>query len=253
MKIGDSKWTELLIEGITAFNLEISQQQVQQIILHASELSEWNKKINLTAITDPFEICVKHMIDSLALLKFIKKNQQLLDMGSGGGFPGIPLKIMAPAIPMILIDASRKKVGFLKHVIRTLDLKNIHALHCRAESFPRHKSTGLSQKNMPLAPKEQKIIENRENGFGVVVSRAFSSLDKIIQLSLPLIENRARILALKGRINKEEIGKARQVLENTWGDGIKHSTGYSMRIERYRLPHMGADRSIVQIDIKGQG
>jgi len=113
----------LLLKGLQAkclkdLNIDVSEQQAQLMSLHAKELMLWNKKINLTAIKQPMQIVEKHFIDCLAASFFIKNEKSILDMGSGGGFPGIPLKIMNPDLEIVLMDSSRKKINFLKHVIR---------------------------------------------------------------------------------------------------------------------------------------
>ena len=103
--------------------------------IHAKELMMWNKKINLTAIKQPLKIAEKHFIDSLAAASFIKNKNSIIDLGSGGGFPGIPLKIMNPLLHVVLVDSSRKKINFLKHVIRLLGLQVIDAIHSRAQDL----------------------------------------------------------------------------------------------------------------------
>ena len=157
MQIGSKEWSDLIIEGAAAFDIDLNHRQTRQFATHAAELVRWNQKINITAITDPFEVAVKHVLDSLPAARFISGDAILLDIGSGGGFPGLPLKVLMPSLSVTLIDASRKKVSFLKHVIRTLKLDNIEALHIRAEDLA----------NDPLY----------RNRFNVIISRAVSSLE----------------------------------------------------------------------------
>ena len=127
MEIGSREWQRLIIDGSRVLGIEIDEGLTAQFIVHASELIKWNRKINLTAITDPRNIAIKHLLDSLAPALHIPDEARLLDMGSGGGFPGIPLKILKPSLFVMLIDGNRKKVNFLKHVLRTLYLENIAA------------------------------------------------------------------------------------------------------------------------------
>ena len=153
MQIGSKKWQNLIYEGAKNLDIQIDKRKIEKFAIHALELMKWNQKTNLTAITDPFEVAIKHFLDSIVPVKIIPSNASLLDIGSGGGFPGIPLKIILPSLSVTLIDASRKKVSFLKHIIRILELKNIDALHIRAEEFA----------NEPGVAKK----------FDVIISRAF--------------------------------------------------------------------------------
>lgn len=117
------------------FGTKLNQDQLQKFLLYLSELKKWNKKVNLTALKDDLDILVKHFLDSLLPLRFIPPNSSLLDIGSGAGFPGIPLKIAEPTLKVTLMDSSFKKVIFLRHIIRTLGLKDIHTLHAHAEKM----------------------------------------------------------------------------------------------------------------------
>jgi 16S rRNA (guanine527-N7)-methyltransferase len=135
MNIGSNEWSQVIIDGAKAFDLDIDRFHTDLFAAHARELLHWAKSINLTTIVDPFEVAVKHFVDSLAPARLITPGAILLDIGSGGGFPGIPLKVVIPTLSITLIDASRKKVNFLKHVIRALRLDGIEALHIRAEEL----------------------------------------------------------------------------------------------------------------------
>ncbi|MFC1883090.1 16S rRNA (guanine(527)-N(7))-methyltransferase RsmG [Thermodesulfobacteriota bacterium] len=135
MKIGSSEWSKLIIDGARAFDLDLDRHHTDRFTAYAAELLRWNQTINLTTLTDPCEVAVKHFVDSLAPAKLVSPGATLLDIGSGGGFPGIPLKVVIPTLSITLIDASRKKVTFLKHVIRTLKLEGIEALHIRAQDL----------------------------------------------------------------------------------------------------------------------
>ena len=125
MEIGSEKWKNIIKDGAKTMEIHIDQEQVDQCALHAVELMKWNQKTNLTTITDPLEVAVKHFLDSMAPAPLISQSSKMLDIGSGGGFPGIPLKILIPSLSVTLIDASRKKVSFLSYLIRTLKLKLI--------------------------------------------------------------------------------------------------------------------------------
>jgi 16S rRNA (guanine527-N7)-methyltransferase len=114
----------------------ITEQQVEQFFLYRQLLLEWNERFNLTAITNPGEILVKHFLDSLSLLSaFHRDEAHVLDLGAGAGFPGLPLKIVRPAWRVVLMEATGKKVTFLRHIIETLGLRGVEAVHGRAEEL----------------------------------------------------------------------------------------------------------------------
>lgn len=178
MKIGSDQWIRMVLDGATRLNLEISAQQAAQFAMHAQWLMEWNRKINLTAITDSEEVGVKHFLDAVAPMAHIPDEGHLLDMGTGGGFPGIPLKIMRPAQPMTLIDSVRKKISFVKHVIRHLSLENIEALHTRAEDM---------------------VKPGSDRGkYDVVVCRALADVEGAVNLALPLLKPSGKIVLYQG-------------------------------------------------------
>lgn len=157
-------------------------------------LLKWNEKINLTAITDPGEMRIKHIEDSLALLPYIKDAKTILDLGSGAGFPGIPLKMERPSLDVTLLEATRKKVSFLQAAIAQLGLKGITAVCGRAE--------------------DPAVIE-RLGTFDVVVSRATWELGRFIPLALPYLCPSGKIVAMKGAKWEEELSSARKTLEQT--------------------------------------
>lgn len=151
----------------------------------------------------------------------------MLDIGSGGGFPGIPLKIILPKLSVTLIDASRKKTSFLKHVIRTLKLENIEALHIRAEDLA--------------------IQPSYMNRFDVIISRALSSLDAFVRLALPLLKNRGVIIALKGEIDKSELDDLRDNVLEKMNSGGSIDRQFTISRERYSLPMLNSERSIITV------
>src|SRR3989454_11911207 len=127
---------QTFLEGLHRLGLELSQQQLGQFLLYREELLDWNARINLTAITDPEEVLIKHFLDSLSLLLvYNRPAARLLDIGAGAGFPGLPLKIVRPHWEVELLEATGKKVTFLRHMIETLHLENVVAIQGRAEEF----------------------------------------------------------------------------------------------------------------------
>jgi len=224
MQIGSQEWSDLIVEGAAALGIHLSAEQTRQFAVHAAELVRWNQKVNLTAITDPFEVAVKHFLDSLSAVRSIPENATLLDLGSGGGFPGLPLKVLKPSLTVTLIDASRKKVSFLKHVIRTLKLDKIEALHIRAEDFA----------NDPLFRRQ----------FDVIISRAVSSLDLFRRLAWPLLADTGALIALKGDIADDELN---ELQDRGFDDGDDPKTAgrhCSVTVEKFRLPFLNSNRTI---------
>jgi 16S rRNA (guanine527-N7)-methyltransferase len=227
MQIGSKKWKNVIYDGAKDLDIQINRGKIDQFGIHAAELLKWSQKTNLTAISDPLEIAVKHFLDSIAPARFIPPNTSLLDVGSGGGFPGIPLKIMIPSLSVMLIDASRKKVSFLKHVIRRLGLINIEACHVRAQD--------LSNDCRVHTP------------YDVIISRALSSMVNCVQMSLPLLAKHGVLIAMKGKITDKEVESARLLLEkhrDMQGNGI---SSVDMVLKKYRLPYLKSQRSLVII------
>jgi 16S rRNA (guanine527-N7)-methyltransferase len=218
MEIGSRQWQSLIIEGARKLGIEIDESAAAQFSIHALELVKWSRKINLTSITHPRDIAVKHFLDSLAPVEIIPENARLLDIGSGGGFPGIPLKILKPSLSVLLIDSVRKKTNFLKHVLRTLKLERIEARQVRAENLPEDPAFS--------------------NSFDVVISRALSSLDLFVKTAMPLLTAHGAIIAMKGEVNQIELDKLRS-------DASKDC--YPVEVKNYRLPSIHAQRSIVII------
>ncbi len=202
-----------------------------QFAVHAVELMKWNRKVNLTTITEPQDVAVKHFLDSIIPGPLIAPGAKVLDIGSGGGFPGIPLKILLPSLSVLLIDSSRKKVSFAKHVIRTLKLENIEARHVRAEE---------------LATKPEAV-----NSFDVIISRALTSIENFILIAFPLLAEDGVLIAMKGADPLAEIEAAwKQVDKNNILMSIDNIR-YGLALKKYMLPYQKAQRSIISIKSGG--
>ena len=131
----NAKAMKSLAAGAAELGITLTEGELQRFDLLGEELKKWNKKINLTAITDDDGIAVKHFVDSLTLFKALPRSGRVLDIGSGAGFPCIPAKIVAPGLDVLSVDAGVKKISFQKHVARTLSLSAFEALHVRAETL----------------------------------------------------------------------------------------------------------------------
>jgi 16S rRNA (guanine527-N7)-methyltransferase len=175
----------LLIEGANVFGIHLGKEIVEAFNLFLGELIKWNQKINLTAIRSEAGIITKHFLDSLSVHPYLPESSSLLDIGSGPGFPGIPLKLVDPALEIVLIDSIRKKVDFQRHVIRRLGLKGIEAFHGRVQ--------------------EREILRRMEGRFDRVISRAFSDLQTFLHVSGPFLKKGGIALAMKGELKGEEL------------------------------------------------
>jgi 16S rRNA (guanine527-N7)-methyltransferase len=218
-------WENSVIQLASEIEVAVLPEQAQQMAVHARELLCWNRKINLTAITDPSDMALNHYVDSLAISPVIGETVRIMDLGSGAGFPGIPLKIHKPSLKMFLVDASRKKINFLKHIIRQLNLTDTRALHIRI------------QHSMDCSEFDQ--------CFDVVVSRAFSSLQNFFELAHRLVLPTGQLIAMKGVVSEDEIAALRDALSRT------RPRRFATDILRYRLPSSSAQRSLVRILVGG--
>lgn len=222
MKIDSVQWRQTVIEGALALGLDVSVGQARIMGRHARELLQWNRVTNLTTITDPLEVALKHYVDAVAVAPWIGEGDRILDAGSGGGFPGVPLKIMRPDLSVTLVDSVRKKISFLKHAIRSLGLSGIDAVHGRLETLCR--------------------LPEYCGKYDLVVCRAFSSLEDFITLAIPFLSSGGSLLAMKGRWT-DCVHKPMNVKESrmvTLG-----GASFRMQIHPYRLPGLNAQRRLV--------
>lgn len=174
----------LLVAGAKVFGIRLDEKAVEAFDLYLKELLKWNRKINLTAIRTEKGIVLKHFLDSLSVYPYLPKTCILLDIGSGAGFPGIPLKMIQSSAEITLIDSVRKKVDFQNHIIRRLSLKEIAAIHGRVQ--------------------DKEIIQSMGGRFDIVISRAFSDLRTLLILSFPFLKKGGIVVAMKGQVDSEE-------------------------------------------------
>ena len=127
-------------EKALKIDVNLSDLQVEKFYKYLLELLDWNTRMNLTAITEENEVIVKHFMDSLTINKYIPKGAKLIDVGTGAGFPGIPIKIVRDDVSVVLLDSLNKRISFLNNVIESVKLDNINAVHGRAEEFGRNKN-----------------------------------------------------------------------------------------------------------------
>jgi 16S rRNA (guanine527-N7)-methyltransferase len=252
MAIGTQEWKEVIRSGAGQLGVTLTPTAVDQFAVHAREMLLWNRKINLTAITEPLAVAVKHYIDAVAPADLIAPQARLLDIGSGGGFPGIPLKIMKPSVSLTIIDAARKKVSFLNQAGRILHLKNYRVLHTRIERLRSTQDIRRSRRTIePAKPPRSGLSGVDDVGeFDVVISRALAPLDEYLTLALPFISEKGLILALKGRISESELATARHVLTAVRPAWSTKSITPELTVRRYRLPVFESERSIVAVKFR---
>lgn len=171
------------IEELSNIGIKVSELQIKQLNKYQYLLNEWNKVINLTGITEKNEVYLKHFYDSLTIFKVVNlyNIENLCDVGSGAGFPGLVLKILFPQLKVVLIDSLNKRINFLNDVINKLELKGIEALHMRSEDY----------------------AKNNKERFDIVTARAVAPLPILIELCVPLVKVDKYFIPLKANIENE--------------------------------------------------
>lgn len=194
-----------LINGLKEFNIELSDKQIEQFHQYYDLLVEWNSFMNLTAITEWEEVVTKHFIDSLSLIKVVKdlkdKPYKIIDIGTGAGFPGIPLKIVFPNLKITLMDSLNKRVKFLNEVIDRLGLKDIEAVHGRAEEM------GQNSKY-------------RET-YDIAVSRAVANMTVLSELCIPFVTVEGKFISYKSSKIDEEYTMAKNAIGILGGEYLE--------------------------------
>ncbi len=222
--------TEDFKKKCRVFGIDLSEAQVEKFMVYYELLTEWNSFMNLTAITEFEEVILKHFVDSLAVCQSEifrnivessgrKKRISMIDIGTGAGFPGIPLKIVFPDFRMTLLDSLNKRVNFLNEIINKLNLKDIEAIHGRAEDFAR-----------------QQIYREQ---FDFSVSRAVANLSTLTELCIPFVRKDGYFISYKSERVKEELSagmKAIGILGGNMADQLE-----------YELPDTDMKRSLLFI------
>lgn len=224
--MNNAAWHKLVLQGAAVLGRPISPSQLLCFHRHMSEMLYWNRKFNLTAITDPEDIAIKHFLDAIAPIDRIPPSGRILDIGTGAGFPGIPIKILRPMDPMTLIDSSRKKVNFLRHLIRQLDLQQVHARQTRIEAFVRELS--------PATP------------FEIIVSRAVTRVVALTRLVMPLLRKGAALWLWKGPDIEDEIRAMDEMAEVRQGILRVH-------VHPYQLPIVDVGRNLIGVEFNLNG
>jgi 16S rRNA (guanine527-N7)-methyltransferase len=188
----EKELSQILSEAATAMGIALGKGEFSLFAAYYGELLAWNNKINLVSVKSDRDIIIKHFIDSLTLLPYIKDNTcRVLDIGSGAGFPGIPLKIAVNSLKVFLLESSRKKTSFLKHVIRSLDLTDAVVIHNRAEFLMED--------------------ETCRGFFQIVTSRATFKLPEFLRMGAFFLAPKGSLIAMKGKISDQELTEAAEM------------------------------------------
>lgn len=208
---------EKLIKVFEKYGIKLSKLQAEQFELYYNFLVQKNEKFNLTAITDEDDVIFKHFLDSALGTQFIKQNASLIDVGTGAGFPGIPLKILRPDLKVTLLDSLLKRVNFLNELIKRLGLQNIKAVHSRAEDF---------------------AIKHREE-FDYATSRAVAQVNTLSEYLLPFVKLGGQAIMYKSQKIEEELATGKMAI-NILGGG-------KIEVEKLKIEEIDAERAFVVI------
>ena len=206
----------VLWEGARELGVDLSAEKLKAFQFFLEELMRWNRKMSLTSIRHPFDIVVKHFLDSLAVSPYLSRGCSLLDIGSGAGFPCIVLKISDPSLKVTSVDSSRKKLSFQRHLIRQLRLEGVDALHA----------------HLP----DSGIADKFDKSFDYALSRALGSLEALLRIARPLIKDTGLIIAMKGKTGAKGTLKDHTIAR------------LNMRLQRvvsFTLPFIDASRTLL--------
>ena len=210
------EFSKVLNDKAKQIGIELSEQKISKFYRYMNLLIDWNEKMNLTAITEPNEVILKHFVDSLTINKYIETHSKIIDVGTGAGFPGIPISIVNN-VEITLLDSLNKRINFLNEVINEINIKDIETIHSRVEDFG---------------------IKNREK-YDIATSRAVAALNVLLEYLLPLVKVGGKCICMKGSGAGEEIENAKKAI-NILGGEIE-------KIEELELPESDIKRTIIII------
>lgn len=218
------EFTSILKEKASKINIEINDEQASKFYKYMNELIEWNEKINLTAITEPNDVITKHFVDSITIEKYVDNGAKIIDVGTGAGFPGIPLSIIRDDLKITLMDSLNKRIRFLDEVIEENSLLNVNTVHGRAEELGRN--------------------ADFRGKYDVATSRAVASLNVLLEYLVPFVKVGGYCICMKGSNIDDEIKEAKKALEV-----LKCKVE---KIESFELPGSDYGRNIIIIKKIGE-
>lgn len=187
-----NEFLEFMKEECEKNNIQISNEEIEKLYIYMKEILEWNEKVNVTAIKDEKEFIVKHFIDSLTIEKYITNREKVLDIGTGAGFPGIPIKITKNKSHVDLVDSVNKKLNVIRDIIPKIKVEDIECIHTRAEDLAKN-------------------IKYRES-YDVVTSRAVANLTTLVEYMLPFAKVGGKIICMKGPNVEEELTESKKAI-----------------------------------------
>ena len=211
---------EKMQENSKVLGFNLSVEQLEKFYKYMNLLIEWNEKMNLTAITEPNDIILKHFIDSITINKYIENSVKVVDVGTGAGFPGIPLSIIRTDLQITLVDSLNKRLIFLQEIKKELELKNIDIVHARVEEIGQNK--------------------NYRETFDIATSRAVANLSTLSEYLVPLVKIKGKCVCMKASDAEEEIKQAENAVNILGGKIVK--------VEKFNLPNSDIGRTIIIIN-----
>lgn len=205
--------------NIEELGITLNEKQKEDFYIYMNLLISWNEKINLTAITEPKDVIIKHFIDSLTIFKALEPGKTIIDVGTGAGFPGIPIKIYDEMAKVTLLDSLNKRIIYLNDVIQKLEIKNIESIHGRVEEIANKK-------------------EYRQK-YDVATSRAVAALNILVEYLLPLVKVGGKCICMKGPEIQDELKNS----ENA----IKILGGKLEQVINFKLPNTDFERNLIII------
>ena len=207
---------ELLKKGITEFNIDVDEKMIEDFSIYIEILVEWNQKMNLTGIEDEKEGFIKHFLDSVSIFKngYIKDNMKVIDVGTGAGFPGLPMKIAKRSLDVTLLDSLNKRINFLQEVCKKIYIDDVEFIHGRAEDFGQD--------------------ENYREQYDIATARAVAGLPVLMEFCVPFVKVGGYFICLKGPNADLELEESKKAMETL---GVKFIEKIDIKLPEIELNH----------------